>query len=185
MQKLTYSPTQYCVWEGSVKIPSKLGRRRSIDIRIHFNIENWIESMRSRWSSSGKFPRIHYIANLRQDSQHDDCTKMWVWAVPKTNHLHVHVQRHYTVRKRKQIIVHCEFPQCIKICKKICVRSLNASWIQKRSVVDILHFNRTENRTMLLRSWWSTLVKTDIPCFANPVLEKEEIWRGKEKESRL
>ena len=49
MQKPTYSPTQYCVWEGPVKIPSKFGRRRSIRFRIQFNIENWIESMVSRW----------------------------------------------------------------------------------------------------------------------------------------
>ena len=48
MQKPTYSPTQYCVWEGSVKIPAKLGRRRSTGFRIHFNMESWMESMGSR-----------------------------------------------------------------------------------------------------------------------------------------
>ena len=143
--------------------------------------KNWIESMRSRWSSSEKLPRIHYIANLRRNSQHDDCTKVWAWAIPKTNHLHVNVQRHCTVRKKEKIIVHCEFPQS-RTCKKICVRSLVASWTQKRSVVDLLHTNRTEK--MSLRSWWTTFVKADILCFADPVLEKKEIWREKEKECR-
>ena len=49
-----FSDSVLCM-EGSVKIPSKLGRRRSIDFRVHFNIENWMESMGSRWSSSGQF----------------------------------------------------------------------------------------------------------------------------------
>ena len=67
MQKLTSSPVQYCVWEGSVKIPSKLGRRRSIGLRFHFNNENWIESMESRWSSSGTFSQdsLHWEFSLR------------------------------------------------------------------------------------------------------------------------
>ena len=61
MQKRTHSPSQYCVWEGSVKIQSTLGRRRSIRFRIRFNKENWIEPMWSRWSSSGQ---------IAQDSLH-------------------------------------------------------------------------------------------------------------------
>ena len=31
------------------------GRRKSIGLSIHPNVENWIELMRSRWSSSGQF----------------------------------------------------------------------------------------------------------------------------------
>ena len=54
MQKPKYSPTQYCVWEGSLKIPSKHGKRRLIGFRINFKKDNWIESMWSRWSSSGQ-----------------------------------------------------------------------------------------------------------------------------------
>ena len=70
MQKRTHSPSQYCVWEGSVKIQSTLGRRRSIRFRIRFNKENWIESMWSRWSSSGKnfpgFTTLQILAEIQQ-----------------------------------------------------------------------------------------------------------------------
>ena len=35
------------------------------------NVKNWIELTGSRWSSSGKFPRIHCIADPRQDPDND------------------------------------------------------------------------------------------------------------------
>ena len=38
----------------------------------HVTSKKWTELTESRWSSSGKFPRIHYIENSRRDSQDDD-----------------------------------------------------------------------------------------------------------------
>ena len=44
----------------SVKIPSKLGRRRSIGFRIQFNVETWIESSES----------MEFEWKISQDSPH-------------------------------------------------------------------------------------------------------------------
>ena len=54
---------------------------------------------------------------------------------------------------------------------------------RKRSGEDLIHTNRTENGTMSLRSWWSTSVKADIPCFrGSRALERgrfeEQRWRN-------
>ena len=48
------------------------GRRKLNDLWTHPNIENWIESTESRWSSSGHFPRMHCIADSRRDPKHYD-----------------------------------------------------------------------------------------------------------------
>ena len=63
----TSFPIQYCVWEESVQIPSKHGRRRLIGFWINLNTWNWIESMESRWSSSGKNSQdlLHCRSSLR------------------------------------------------------------------------------------------------------------------------
>ena len=86
----------------------------------------------NRWGADGvrveNSPRIHHIADLRRDSKHDDWNKTWNRAIPRTNHLHVNVQRHCMVRKRKQKIVYCDFPQCSRKCKMIRARSLVVSW---------------------------------------------------------
>ena len=118
MRKPTCSPTQYCVWEGSVEIPSKFGRRRSIGFRIHFKIESWIESMASRWSSSGKISQDYHIADHRRDSKHADWNKARIRAIPRTDRLRDTVQRHRMERTRKQRIVDCEFLQFNRICEK-------------------------------------------------------------------
>ena len=65
------------------------------------------------------FPRIHYIADSRRDPDHDDWNTMWTWALPRTDHLHVNVQRHlYGLR----------FQNRSRIGKKIRARTLVVSW---------------------------------------------------------
>ena len=61
----TSFPIQCCVWEASVQIPSEHGRTRLSGSWHHVNLDNWIESTGSRWSSSGIFLRIHYTRDPR------------------------------------------------------------------------------------------------------------------------
>ena len=49
---------------------------------------------------------------------------MWTWAIPRTDHIHVNVQRHCMLRKRKRRLVHCE----CRRCKNIRARTLVFSW---------------------------------------------------------
>ena len=108
---------------------SKARNPRNTGCPIHPNVENWIESTVSRWRSSWKkFPKIHYIADSHRDPEHDDWNSVWTWAIARTNHLHVNVQRQCVGRKRKQRIVYCEFQNRSRICKKIRARTLVVSW---------------------------------------------------------
>ena len=75
-----------------------------------------------------KFPRIHYIAASRRDPEHDEWNTVGTWATPRTNHLHVNVQRHCMEKKRKRRIVHSEFPNRKRKCKKFRARTLVVSW---------------------------------------------------------
>ena len=56
--------------KGSMQIPSKLGRRRSIGFRVHFNIENWTEPDGEPTEFEWKlFPRIHTVCRFSPRSR--------------------------------------------------------------------------------------------------------------------
>ena len=95
--------------DESVQTPSKHGRRRLIVLWIHVNLENWIVPTVNRYSSSGQFPRIHYVGDPRWDSKVDDWNKMWTEAIPRKNYLHASVQRHLMETKRGPRNLYREF----------------------------------------------------------------------------
>ena len=99
--KPTSLPTQCCVWEVSVLNQSKLGKTKVNGIWRHAISNIWIESMGSRWNSSGKFPRVHCIDNSRWDSEDDGGIEVWTRAISRKDHLHVNVQWHYLERTRE------------------------------------------------------------------------------------
>ena len=65
--------------------------------RKHMKWEN-----RLVWDRVHEFPRIHRIADSRRDPEHDDWNTMWIWSIPRKDHLHVNVQRHCLERKRNE-----------------------------------------------------------------------------------
>ena len=162
-----YSPIQYCVWKRWIKIPETYGRRNSNDLCIHPNIEKWMESTRDRWSSSWNFPSIHYITDSRGDPDNYDWNTMWTSTIHST-----------------------------------CVLRMSKPWEdlqedsrtdigrfsdldQKRIAAELTYTSRTENGIMSLRTWRSTSVKADIPCFMDPVLSNEDLYDVKEMKNCL
>ena len=99
-----------CAWAESVKSR----KRMEGENRLVYEFILMLRIGSNRRGADGvrveKFPRIHYIAASRRDPEHDDWNTVWTWATPRTNHLHVNVQRHCKERKRKRRIVHCDFP---------------------------------------------------------------------------
>ena len=79
-QKPTYSPTQYWVSKGSVKIPSRLGRRRLIGFRIHINIENYRidgEPMEIEWTIIPGFTTLQILAEIQNMMTEIKCI-VWI-----------------------------------------------------------------------------------------------------------
>ena len=69
-----YSQILYCVLEGytlshNLKLNGKINGSGS---RVLTNTENWIESMENLWNSSGKFHRIHHVADSRRGPKNDE-----------------------------------------------------------------------------------------------------------------
>ena len=111
------------------------------------------EPMEFEWVNFPGFTTLQVLA--------DDWNKVWTWAIPRTNYLHVNVQRHWKERKRKQRNVYYEFQHC----KKIRARTL-----EKRSGTEHIRTNRMENGFESLRTWCSTSVKADTPYSVDSVL---------------
>ena len=111
------------VWEAPVTNQPKLGRPKWNGIWKVAISKIWIESMESRWSSSGKFHRIHYMEHSRRDSNFDRIT-VWTWAVQWQDHPHVNVQRHCMVRTRKHRKLGETFRYSYELCSQIPARTL-------------------------------------------------------------
>ena len=179
-QKPTYSLIHYCAWAESVKIPLAHGRRKSIGLWIHPNVENWIESTGSRWSSRRKISQTSpHMQILAPDSEHDDWNTVWTWAIPRTNHLHVNVQRHCMVRKETKI-VHCEFKNRGRICKKIRTRTLVVSRAWTRTELVRNSHVQAERRMGSCRGghddhlqWKRTYHVPRIQCFRTGIFAKQ------------
>ena len=131
-RKLMYSPIQYCAWKSR--------KRMEGETRLVYEFIPMSKVGSNRRGADGVrveiFPRIHYIADSRRDPEHDEWNSVWTWTIPRTDHLHVNVQRHCMVRKRKRRIVYCELPKCSRFCEKIRARTLVVSraWIRKEVV---------------------------------------------------
>ena len=78
-------------------------------------------------------PRIHDVGHHRRDSKFYGRYTVWNWAFQRQDHLHVNVQRHCTVRKRKHREACSEFYYNCAVCSQIPSRSLVflVTWIRK------------------------------------------------------
>ena len=129
-----------------------------------------------------KIHRIHYIADSRRDPQNDDWNTVWTWAVYRKNYLHINVQRHSMVGRRKGRNVYCEFQNCGRSCEKIRGRSLVVSWAWiRKEVVRNTHtykpngeWDRVAEDMMLNFSETGHPVFPDIQCFGTTRFEKQK-----------
>ena len=76
-----------------------------------------------------EFPRIHFIAHLRRDPEHDDWNSVWTWAFPRTDCFHVNATRHCMERERKRRIVYYDFQKLWHFMRKNRTRTLVVSWV--------------------------------------------------------
>ena len=146
--------------------------------REHMERENWLVN---EFFSSGRFPRIHHIADSRRDPEHDDLNTVWTWAVPRTNHLHVNVRRHCVERTRKQncvMRIPKPWPAMREDSRTDVGRFSNLD--QKRNGTEVTRTSRMENGIVSLRTWCSTSVKVDIPYSVDPLL-LNDVCEAKEK----
>ena len=108
-------------------------------------------------------------------------------AFPRTDHVHVNVQRHCMERTWKRKIVYCEFPHRNRICKKIRARTLVVSWAWIRKEMER---NSNVEAEWKMGSWrWGhddqLQWKWTPPYFADPVLRNEELCEAKKKANCL
>ena len=137
---------QLHVCEVSVLNQSKHGKARLNGLWKHVISKIWIESTGSRWSSSGKFPRIHHIGNSWRDPEDNDFwVEVWTRATHRKEHLHVNVQWHWLGKTRKQRKLYCEYSQSHWVCSKIHARRL---------VVSGAWFGEEMVRNPCQRTWW-------------------------------
>ena len=54
--------------------------------------KNWIELMEKRWKSNWKNSRMHYSGHSQWDSKDVGRIRVWIWAISRKDHLHVHVR---------------------------------------------------------------------------------------------
>ena len=176
MQVPECSPTQYCVWEGSVKIPSKHGRRRLIGFRINFKKENWIESMESRWSSSGQISQgsLHCRSSPR--------FKSW-WLnqsvnLSKSKDGLSSCQCATTLYGEKKETMNCvlRIPSMLKNIQEDTRQVIGRFLGQLRKAV--VRRSRIQTKWRMGQSRWyyddEFTVKADILLFEDPVLLEEE-----------
>ena len=130
------------------------------------------------------FLRIHYIAESRRNPEHDDWNTLWTWAIPRTDHLHVNVQRHCMSRKKETKTCVLRIPKSKQNMQEDSRTDIGRflGMDQKRNGTELTRANRMENEMVSLRTWCSTSVKVDIPHSVDPVLWNEEIWRSKVKD---
>ena len=64
-----YSPIQYCVWTRLIKIPETYERRNSNDLRIHPNIEKWME----RVEILQVFTTLQILAEIQKTMPETQC----------------------------------------------------------------------------------------------------------------
>ena len=84
--KVNQNPTSNTVWE------EELGWFKDSP-----QYRTWTQLAENRWNSSGIFPRIHHIAAHRRSPKvHEQNERPS--ANPRTNYLHVDVQRHHMVK---------------------------------------------------------------------------------------
>ena len=148
------------------------------------NVENWIESTRSRWSSSGKcsqdsslhctlWPRsrtwwLKYIVNLsnsQDGSSSCQCTT-----------------RLYGEKKETKICV-LRIPNSYQNMQENSRTDIGrfSGLDQRRSGTELTRTNRMENWIVSLRTLCSTSVKVDTQYSVDPVLWNEEIWKKQRK----
>ena len=179
VRRPTYSPTRCCVWEKSVTIPSKLGRRRSTVFKILMKVKSWIESMESRRSLSG---RVSKDTLRRRPSKR---FKSW-WLKPKSlpeqfqgriMSMSMYSVLVWEQNGNKELCV-ANSNKVTEYTKKIRTRSLVVSRARIRHEMVWNSYVQTEWR--MGPSCWRDAV--DILYFVDPVLWKEETWRSKGKD---
>ena len=113
MQKPSYSPTQYCVWEGSVKIQSKLGKDR---------IDG--EPMEFEWTNFPGFTTLQILAEIQTMMAEMKCE-------PEQFQGRIIFMSMYSDivwrEKETEKLVYCEFQDRCKLCLKIRARTLVVS----------------------------------------------------------
>ena len=133
-----------------------------------------------------KFPRIHNIADPRRDSR-DDWIKVWTWALPRKDHLHVKVQWQWLEQNEETKKMYCECSQSYLVWSKIHAKTLviSRTWIGQEVVRIPCQQTWWRTGQKLPRTWCSTLLKADILYSVPPVPSKEENWKAKEKERQI
>ena len=134
------NPTLNSVWEWS----RSTSKCRTLD--------NW---RRTDGIRVEQFPRIHHIAARRRSPKvHEQ--NVQPTAIPRTNCLHVDVQRHPMEIWRQWNGMYCWRHTCVCICQKISSRTPIISDLdQKRNGVPPTTKDLKENGTESLNWWWS------------------------------
>ena len=100
-QRPTCSPTQYCVWEETVFIPYVHGNWFYELIPMSRNGSNRREPMEFECKIFPGFTTLQILAEIRNMMTEIQCEP---WAIPRTNHFHVNVQKTlYGVEKETKI----------------------------------------------------------------------------------
>ena len=157
-------PTQCCVWEESVRIPSTRGRENG----LVFEFMSMQRFGSNRRGADGvrveKFPGIHCIADPCWDSEYDDWNKVWTRIIQWRTTL-------YGEKKEAEKLllrILLWFQIMLGNSRKDIGRFLGLD--QKRSGTELTYTNQMENGTMSLILWWSISVKAAIPFFVDPEL---------------
>ena len=131
-----------------------------------------------------KFVRIHYTGNSRQSSKDHDWIKVWTWALPRKNHLHVNVQWHWSVKnvETKKSVLRM-LTELLNMLENSCEDIGHFQFLdRRRNGTELTNATPTDNGTKLLRIWWSILRKAEIQNSVHPALQNEENWKVKGKE---
>ena len=144
--------------------------------------------MDNKWNSSGKFPRIDYIADPRRDSKDDDWMNQCVIQCNSKEGLSS-CQCTMTLIGQNEEIKKFLFGMLSKLLSMLEDSREDIGRFQgldpRKNGTELLYANPTGNGTKLLRIWWSTLPKADILVFrATDALERGELKsKGKGKKS--
>ena len=183
-QESVYSPIPCCVWARRIytQSPQTHGKRRLSGLWVPLNIESWTKSVGSRWNSSEKLPRIHYITDSRRDPEKWS-TKCSVSNSQDGSSSCQCTMTLYGEKKETKNFV-LRMPEPWQDMQKDSHKDIGrfSGLAPKRNGTDQTRTSRVENGMMSLNTCCSTLAKGDIsysvePVFGTRSFEKQSGWK--------
>ena len=182
-----------CLWLGALSWQNCWVSTISKALDRH----NWVVHAVSRISWIGRwwwrarrvrvenFPRTHNTAATSGNPKNDGGKEKSAWTIPRSNHLHVDVQRHWLGKRRKQKSLYGilqtslhtpeDFPRDI---------GHSSDRDRKKNDTERTFTNQTVRGTVLLVCWWWISERADIlypeenKCVVLSSLKRQRRWNN-------